>query len=154
MDFADFDETALNAARRGDFALLTEKLRRGDKITTGEREFLADWLEKKIKLKSGPPERLQYLDQLVLDAYLIMTEVQGIKRLSVMQEIADAIGESRVNVGKRVKRAERLDHGMRRAAFMMTLHMEKLSDIFQPHTPLLFSLTREKIEAMKNVFIE
>jgi hypothetical protein len=54
MDFADFDETALNAAMRGDFSFLTKKLRRGEKITSGEREFIADWLEKKIKLKMLP----------------------------------------------------------------------------------------------------
>ncbi|SUZ31118.1 hypothetical protein ROE7235_00853 [Roseibaca ekhonensis] len=83
-----------------------------------------------------------------------MTEVQGIKRLSVMEEIASKIGESRANVKKRIDRAESLDHGTRRAAFMMTLHMEKVADVVQPHEPLLFSLTRDKIEAMRNVFIE
>ena len=144
MDFADLDDHALKPAMQGDFGPLVAKLRSGEYLTRPEREFLADYLEGKVKLPPGKKARLQCLDELVAEAYLHLTEHCGVGNDSAQFQIAGLIGETETNVRKRVARAMSLSP-IRMATVRLLMCMSGGPD----YQPPLLSMTRAQANALK-----
>ena len=151
MDFADFDESFLIAARGGDLAPLAKKLRDGGRLTDCERAFLADHLEGKTKRKPGRKSRLQRLDEFVAEAYADLT-VHGAPKDAVQYEIAQYIGETTASVRKRVKRARR-SYRLYVLRTMGVMGSRRQSAPYKEATgPALFYLPPWAVEAYKKCF--
>lgn len=106
MDFEKLtgaESSQLTQARNGNIEPLTAKIRSGDMLSDAERQFIADRLEGKIKLKPGRQTRVDSKD---IDAARIFERLEnsGWKKEAIYAEIAARFSESDRNVKKRILR--------------------------------------------------
>lgn len=136
MDFQTFvGEYALECARSGDLTRLAERIRNGDNLSNDEREFLADFLEGKIRFRAGTKKgRMQnptgnpvkrafgsnaILDVEVARAVRWLMNENGDRKVDARRKLANIIGETEKNVENRIERYEKgasLEHVTARMA--------------------------------------
>lgn len=154
-----FDDGALEAAEHNNPRRLADKLRDGSALTKEERNFIADRLEGKRKLKTGEMSRVSILDVYVLGDFMRRTEFLGDKKSIAIEDIAAKIGESEKSVRNRIARAQRFkDVGASVYADMIKLYamhaksgtIPKENDI----SPLLDDASPDLIDILRKSYFK
>ncbi|KRS18860.1 hypothetical protein [Roseovarius indicus] len=106
MDFSEFDTATLGEAERGNFERLIKKLRSNDRLLKGERDFLADRLEGKKKLKKGPKPKINPMDIEAYLAFAWLCDREGWPKEAANLRVAELLGEDESFVRRRRRRAK------------------------------------------------
>lgn len=156
MDFSrlatqlDIDFQELEAAKNGDFRKLAAKLRKGGPLSEDERNFIADRLEGKANVKTGP-KGLHLLDGFVLEAFVHKVEFTNAGKTLAEEEIGELIGETPANVRKRIARARKYQGGDTHAMLVRLGHLMQHVKGKETYRPFLECAPREVIEKIKGI---
>jgi len=132
MDFESFDTATLETAESGDFARLIKKLRSDRRLLREERDFLADRLEGKKKLKPGRKAKIDPMDIEAYLAFAWLRDREDWPADAANARVAELLGEDEASVRRRRRRAK--------PRIPLLEAMAALGAISQPVKPLLLFL--------------
>lgn len=122
MDFLSFCvEYDLERARSGDLAPLADRIRRGDDLSDDARQFLADFLEGKIRFRPGTKTgRMQNkgnrnaikralgcndrIDVEASHAVHWLVQEMGVSEVNARRKVAEILGDTEKNIKYRLNR--------------------------------------------------